>query len=114
MNPHNLNARVERAIAQSGNENIASVKVLSSNLLRSGDLSIKTASNNEVEALKQFADDWVHRIGNRAAMRITTYRVFVHSIRTNSLDMTRFAETRNQILQINKSFIPQAEIKHIR
>lgn len=82
--------------------------------MKSDDLSIKTVSRNEIEALKQFADDWVHRIGNRAAIRITTYRVFVHSIRTNSLDITRFAETRNQILQGNKLFIPQAEIKYIR
>jgi hypothetical protein len=31
MNPRNLNAHVERAIAQSGNENIRGIKVLSSN-----------------------------------------------------------------------------------
>jgi hypothetical protein len=71
MNPRNLNAHVERAIAQSGNEHINSIKVLSSNQLKSGDLSIRTATNKEVEALKQFADDWVHRIGNRATLRIT-------------------------------------------
>jgi hypothetical protein len=52
MNPRNLNAHVERAIAQSGNENISNIKVLSSNQLRSGDLSIKTATSNETEALK--------------------------------------------------------------
>jgi hypothetical protein len=57
MNPRNLNAHVEHAIAQNGNENISSIKVLSSNRLRSGDLSIKTATSNEAEALKQFADD---------------------------------------------------------
>jgi hypothetical protein len=57
MNPRNLNAHVERAIAQSGNENIASIKVLLLNQLRSRDLSIKTATSNEAEALKQFADD---------------------------------------------------------
>jgi hypothetical protein len=37
MNPRNLNAHVERAITQSGNENIDSIKVLSSNQLRSGE-----------------------------------------------------------------------------
>jgi hypothetical protein len=31
MNPRNLNAHVERATAQSGNENITSIKVLPSN-----------------------------------------------------------------------------------
>ncbi|KAI0573830.1 hypothetical protein Alg130_09943, partial [Pyrenophora tritici-repentis] len=50
MNPRNLNAHVERAIAQSGNENIAHIKVLSSNQLKIGDLSIKTATSREVAA----------------------------------------------------------------
>ncbi|EMD66021.1 hypothetical protein COCSADRAFT_140533 [Bipolaris sorokiniana ND90Pr] len=113
MNPRNLNAHVERAIAQSGNENIASIKVLSSNQLKSGDLSIKTATSTDTEALKQFADDWVHRVGNRATIRITTYGIIAHSIRTSTIDMTRFEETRNQLLLDNKPFIPQAEIKDI-
>ncbi|KAF1934128.1 uncharacterized protein M421DRAFT_388533 [Didymella exigua CBS 183.55] len=93
MNPRNLNAHVERAIAQSGNNNIARIKVLSLNQLKSGDLSIKTATSKEVEALKQFANNWVHRISNRATIRITTYRVL--------------------ILLDNKLFILQAEIKYI-
>jgi tellurite resistance protein len=57
MNPSNLKLHVQRAIEQSGNENIASVKTVSSNQLKSGDLSIKTASSSEVEALRQFAED---------------------------------------------------------
>jgi predicted RNase H-like HicB family nuclease len=57
INPSNLKLHVQRAIEQSGNENIASVKIVSSNQLKSGDLSIKTASSSEVEALRQFADD---------------------------------------------------------
>jgi hypothetical protein len=113
MNPRNLNAHVERAIAQSGNENISGIKVLSSNQLRSGDLSIKTATSNETEALKQFADDWVNRVGNRASIRITTYGIIAHSIRTSTMDMDRFEETRDQLLLDNKPFIPQAEIKYV-
>jgi hypothetical protein len=57
MNPHYLNADVERAVAQNRNEEIARIKVLSSNQLRSGDLSIKTATSNKAEALEQFADN---------------------------------------------------------
>ena len=113
MNPRNLNAHVERAIAQSGNENIDSIKVLSSNQLRSGDLSIRTATSKEVEALKQFADDWVHRIGNRATLRITTYGIIAHGMRTSTIDMERFEETRDQLLLDNKPFIPQAEIRYV-
>ena len=56
LNPRNPNVHVERAIAQSGNEYLARIKVPSSNQLRSGDLSIKTATSNEAEAVKPFAD----------------------------------------------------------
>ena len=40
MNPRNLNAHVERAIRQSGNEQITGIKVISANQLKSGDLSV--------------------------------------------------------------------------
>lgn len=48
MNPRNLKAHVERAIEQSGNENITNIKIASSNRMKSGDLSIKTANSKEV------------------------------------------------------------------
>jgi hypothetical protein len=57
INPHYLNADIECAIAQNGNESIARIKVLSSNQLRSGDLSIKTATSNKAVALEQFANN---------------------------------------------------------
>lgn len=65
-----------------------------------GDLSIKTAGSNE-EALQQFAEDWVHRIGNRVTIRIPTYGVLVRGIRTSTLGMDKFEENREQILQDN-------------
>jgi hypothetical protein len=51
MSPRNLKAHVERAIEQSGNENIANVKTVSSNELKSRDLSGKAATSTEAEAL---------------------------------------------------------------
>jgi hypothetical protein len=94
MNPRNLKVHVERAIEQSGNENIVNVKILSSNQLKSGDLSIKTATSNEVEALRQFADDWADRIGSGATVQIPTYGVLVHGIRTRTIDMDKFEDNR--------------------
>ncbi|KAL5396857.1 hypothetical protein PMIN03_012934, partial [Paraphaeosphaeria minitans] len=114
MNPRNLKAHVERAIKQSGNKNIVYIKIVSSNQLKSRDLSIKTANSKEVEALQQFVDNWVHRISVQATVRIPTYGVIVHGIRTSTLNMDKFEENRTQILQNNKPFIPQAKIKHIR
>lgn len=66
-----------------------------------------------MEALKQFADYWVHHIGSRATLRISTYGILAHSIRTSTMDTSKFEETRDQILQDNRPFIPQAEIKYI-
>ena len=108
MNPRNLKAHVERAITQSRNENIVNIKILSSNQLKSGDLSIKTTTSSEVEALKQFADDWVHRIGRRAMVRIPTYGVIAHSIRTSTMDMTKFEEIRDRYYRtIGRSYHKQ-------
>jgi hypothetical protein len=61
MNPRSLKSHVEQAIAQSENEHITNVKIMSTNQLKSGDLSIKTTTNNEMQALRQFTNDWMHR-----------------------------------------------------
>jgi hypothetical protein len=65
-----------------------------------------------VEAIKQFADNWIHRIGHRATVRIPTYGVLAHSIRTSTRDMDRFEETRDHILLDYRPCIPQAEISY--
>ncbi|EXU95360.1 zinc knuckle domain protein [Metarhizium robertsii] len=113
MNPRSLKAHVDRAIEQSGNEHIENIKTVSTNQLKSGDLSIKTASAGDMEALRQFAEDWEHRLGNGATVRIPTYGVLVHGIRTNSMDVSRFEDIRDDILQENRPFIPNAGIKYI-
>ncbi|KJK73301.1 hypothetical protein H634G_11585, partial [Metarhizium anisopliae BRIP 53293] len=59
---------------------------MSTNQLKNGALSIKTASAGDMEALRQSAEDWEHRLGNGATVRIPTYGVLVHGIRTNSMD----------------------------
>jgi hypothetical protein len=100
-------------IKQSGNKNIASVKIVSSNQLKSGDLSVKTASNSGVDALRQFADDWAHRIGSGTTVQTPIFGVLAHGIRTSTMDMSKYEEDRTQILQENRPFIPQAEIRHI-
>ena len=114
MNPRNLNAHVGRAIAQSRNENISSIKVLPLNQLRSGDLSIKTATSNKTGALKQFANGWVNYVGNRALIQITAYSVVAHSTRISIIDTDRFKELREKILLDNKPFILQAGIRYVR
>ena len=113
MGPRSLKAHVDRAIEQSNNEHIKRIKVVSSNRLKSGDLSIKTVTSAETEALRQFAEDWEHRIGSGATVRIPAYGVLAHGIRTSSIDMERSYELREGLLQHNKPFIPNAEIKYI-
>ncbi|KAK0263147.1 hypothetical protein LTS00_018085 [Friedmanniomyces endolithicus] len=104
MNPRNLIAHVERAIQSSGNEHIMNVEVMSSNQLKSGDLSIRTISNSEAQTLRSHADDWAHRIGAGAAVRKPTYVVLAQGIRTSTMDMDKFEEVRDNILQDNRPF----------
>jgi hypothetical protein len=113
LSPRSLKAHVDRAIEQSSNEHIDKLKAVSANQLKSGDLSIKTATTADMEALRQFAEDWEHRIGNGALVRIPTYGILAHGIRTSSMDMDRLTQLRDELLQDNKPFIPTAEIKHI-
>jgi hypothetical protein len=113
MNPRNLKSHIERALEQSQNEHIAHVKIMSSNQLKSGDLSLRTATTLETQALRQFAEDWVSRVGNGAYVRNPTYGILAHGIRTSTMEMDKFEEIRDNILQDNRPFIPRAEIKYV-
>ncbi|KAK7211986.1 hypothetical protein V2G26_019164 [Clonostachys chloroleuca] len=113
MTPRALKAYVDNAIEQSGNEHIVQIKIASINQLKSGDLSVKTATTADMETLRQFAGDWEQRIGNGSTIHTPTYGVLAHGIRTSSMDMERFEDIRDSILQDNKPFIPTAEIKYI-
>jgi hypothetical protein len=79
--------------------------------LKSGDLSIKTTNTEEAEALRQFADDWMSRIRHASSIQIPTYCIIVHGICTISMDMDKFDKTKAEILQDNKPFIPEEDIK---
>ena len=77
------------------------MKVVLSNQLKSGDLSIKTASSNEVEALQQFVNDWAYCISNGTTVQILMFSVLAHDIRTSTMDMSKLDEIRAQIRQVN-------------
>ncbi|KAL3587387.1 hypothetical protein FPOAC2_13283 [Fusarium poae] len=77
MNPCSLKAHVDRAIERSNNKNINKLRAVSANQLKSGDLSIKTATTADMEALRQFAGEWEHRIGNHATFDRNTEHIAV-------------------------------------
>jgi hypothetical protein len=114
ISPRNLKAHVDRAIEQSNNEHVKKVKAVLVNQLKSGDLSIRTATAYDVESLRQFAGDWVEGLGNRASVQVPTYGIFAYGIRTHTMDMNKFNEIKNEILRDNMLFIPNADIKYIR
>jgi hypothetical protein len=113
MNPRNLKSHIERSIEQSRNEHIVKIKIVSANQLKSGDLSIKTATNSEMRTLREFADDWAPRIGHGCTVRNPTYGILAHGIRTSSMDMSKFEDNKRNILLDNKPFIPSADLKYI-
>jgi hypothetical protein len=108
-----MKAHVDTAIAQSENEHIAKITTMSANQLKSGDLSIRTATNSEMQTLRQFTDDWLPRIGDGTSVRTHTYGVLVHGIRTRTMNVEKFEDVKAEILQANRAFIPTADIKYI-
>ena len=113
MNPRAMKAHVDTAIAQSENEHVAKITTMSANQLKSGDLSIRTASNSEMQTLRQFTEDWVPRLGSGTSVRTHTYGVIVHGIRTSTMDTEKFEEIKTEILQANRAFLQTADIKYI-
>jgi ribosomal protein L20 len=113
MNPRDLKSHIKRALGQSQNEHIAHVKIMSSNQLKSRDLSLRTATTSETQALRQFADDWVSRVGNGAYVRNPTYGILAHGIRTSAMEMDKFEGIRDNILQDNRPFVSRAKIKYV-
>ena len=111
--PRNLQNHVDRAIEQSRNKHIERIRVASVNQLKSGDLSIRTSNKNEAEALRQFANDWINQIGRGTSIRLPTYGILAHGIRTSSMDIEKFDEIKAELLHDNKPFIPNADIKYI-
>ncbi|ATZ56151.1 hypothetical protein BCIN_12g06800 [Botrytis cinerea B05.10] len=110
--PRNLQNNIDRAIEQSRNEHIERTGVVSADQLKSGDLSIKTSSRNKAEALRQFANDRMSRIGRGASTRLPKYGILAHGIKTSSMDMEKFEEIRAELLHDNRPFIPNADIKY--
>ncbi|KAK5110507.1 hypothetical protein LTR85_001006 [Meristemomyces frigidus] len=97
MRSRNPNAHIERAIGNSGNEHIMNVRVMSSNQLESGDLSIKTSNNSKAQTLRTHADDWTYLIGAGATVRKPIYGVLAHGIRPNTMDINKFEEVKDKI-----------------
>lgn len=92
---------------------MASVETFLSNYLESRDLSIKTASSNNVKALQQFADNYAYRIRSGTTVQTSKFGVLAYGIRTNAIDISKLDKIGAQILKDNRPFISQAEIRHI-
>ncbi|KIV98726.1 uncharacterized protein PV09_09508 [Verruconis gallopava] len=92
MNPRTLKTYVNQAITQSENEHITGITIMSAKQLKSRDLT---------------------RVGSGSLVRNPTYGVLVYGIRVSTVDMDKQEDIRNAILQDNKPFILDAEIKYI-
>ena len=52
-------------------------------------------------------------MGAETAIRLPTYGIFAHGIRTSTMGMERFDEIKAVLLHDNRTFIPNADIKYI-
>jgi hypothetical protein len=55
----------------------------------------------------------MNRIGRGTSIRLPTYGILAHGIRTSSMDMEKFDEIKAELLHDNRPFIPNADIKYI-
>jgi hypothetical protein len=53
-------------------------------------------------------------VGRGTSIRLLTYGVLAHRIRTSSMDIEKFDEIEALLLHDNKPFILNADIKYIR
>ncbi|KAL1581851.1 hypothetical protein WHR41_09606 [Cladosporium halotolerans] len=113
MSPHYLKPHVERALEQRQNEYIVNVKIMFSNQLKSGDLSLRTSTISETRTLGQVADDWTVLVRNGAYVCNPTYGVLAHGVRTSTMKMEKFAEIRDNILHDSRPFIPRTKVQYI-
>lgn len=114
ISPCNPKAYVDRAIEQSSNEHINKVKTVSANQLKSGGLSIRIAMTSNINTLQQFAKDWTGKLGNGASVKVPMYGILAYNIRTNTMETSKPDEIKDEILQANKPFIPNVDIKYMR
>ena len=96
MSPRILKERVYLAIKQSSNGHTKKNKGIFSNQLKSGDLSIKTATTTDMVSPRQFAEDWEQSIGNGATVRIPTYGVLARSVRISPMDLDSYEFIRDE------------------
>ena len=88
------------------------VKVVAAHQLKSGDIQIFTSTTAETTQLKE-NDGWLRGLGEHTELIVPTYRVIVHSISTNSINIKDQEATAQQILADNYTMIPSAMISYI-
>ncbi|KAK1948641.1 hypothetical protein LY78DRAFT_595413, partial [Colletotrichum sublineola] len=57
INSYSLKAYIDYTIKESSNKHVRKLKLVSTNQLKSSNLSIKTATTKDIETLRQFAKD---------------------------------------------------------
>jgi hypothetical protein len=62
------------------------VKVVAAHQLKSGDVQIFTSSIAEAVKLKENRD-WIRGLGEHVELIVPTYRVIIHGISTNSINI---------------------------
>jgi precorrin-4 methylase len=88
------------------------VKVVAAHQLKSGDIQIFTSTTAEATQLKENRG-WIGGLGEHAELIVPSYRVIVHGISTNSINIKDQKATIQQILADNYTVIPKADISYV-
>ncbi|EXL90128.1 hypothetical protein FOIG_16598 [Fusarium odoratissimum NRRL 54006] len=109
MSPRSLKSHIDLAIEQSSNEHIENIKVVSSNQLKSGDLSIKTATTADMVALRQILQDNKPFIPN-AEIKYIGWLMRSSSTKSASSVVVKFTRPEDANKVIDEGLIWQGEV----
>lgn len=80
--------------------------ILTANQMKSGDLTISTATIQEANMLRELAGEWGKEVAEGAEVQIPIYTVAVHGIHSKSIDLNKMEEAKQGIILANTRTVP--------
>ena len=99
---------IQEAIQRNTNPRMKTLEILTANQMKSGDLTISTATIQEADTLRELAGEWGKEVAEGAEVQIPIYTVAVHGIHSNSININKMEEAKQGIILANTRTVPCA------
>lgn len=97
---------IQEAIQRNTNPRMKTLEILTANQMKSGDLTISTATIQDADMLRELAGEWGKEVAEGAVVQIPTYPVVVHGIHSKSIDLSKIEEAKQGIILANNRIVP--------